>query len=112
MNIIIYTVIILVFFYILLRLISNISSKKLSKGLRLGSFDQIRGMIDEELEALSLQCGGVFSEELRYDCLIGIDDNIAVEHSEPQRYGDNLNRYKPWRNKAHDEVGQAECEMH
>jgi len=34
MNIIIYTVIILVIFYFLLRLISNISSKKLSKGLR------------------------------------------------------------------------------
>ena len=34
MNIIIYTVIILVIFYLLLRLISNISSKKLSKGLR------------------------------------------------------------------------------
>ena len=34
MNIIIYTVIILIIFYLLLRLISNISSKKLSKGLR------------------------------------------------------------------------------
>ena len=34
MNIIIYTVVILVIFYFLLRLISNISSKKLSKGLR------------------------------------------------------------------------------
>ena len=35
MNIIIYTVLILVIFYFLLRYISNISSKKLSKGLRL-----------------------------------------------------------------------------
>ncbi|MDC3007670.1 J domain-containing protein [Candidatus Pelagibacter sp.] len=35
MNIIIYTVVILVIFYFLLRYISNISSKKLSKGLRL-----------------------------------------------------------------------------
>ena len=35
MNIIIYTVIILVIFYFLLRFISNISSKKLSKGLRI-----------------------------------------------------------------------------
>ena len=35
MNIIIYTVVILVIFYLLLRYISNISSKKLSKGLRL-----------------------------------------------------------------------------
>ena len=35
MNIIIYTVVILVIFYFLLRFISNISSKKLSKGLRL-----------------------------------------------------------------------------
>ena len=34
MNIIIYTVIILVIFYLLLRFISNVSSKKLSKGLR------------------------------------------------------------------------------
>tara|TARA_B100000401_G_C52438825_1_gene546294 strand:+ start:13 stop:516 length:504 start_codon:yes stop_codon:yes gene_type:complete len=34
MNIIIYTVVILVIFYLLLRLIVNISSKKLSKGLR------------------------------------------------------------------------------
>tara|TARA_Y100000741_G_C18025150_1_gene465941 strand:- start:127 stop:630 length:504 start_codon:yes stop_codon:yes gene_type:complete len=34
MNIIIYTVVILVIFYLLLRFISNISSKKLSKGLR------------------------------------------------------------------------------
>ena len=35
MNIIIYTVVILVIFYFLLKFISNISSKKLSKGLRL-----------------------------------------------------------------------------
>ena len=35
MNIIFYTVVILVIFYFLLRFISNISSKKLSKGLRL-----------------------------------------------------------------------------
>ena len=34
MNIIIYTVVILAIFYLLLRFISNISSKKLSKGLR------------------------------------------------------------------------------
>ena len=34
MNIIIYTVAILAFFYLLLRFISNISSKKISKGLR------------------------------------------------------------------------------
>ena len=34
MNIIIYTVVILVIFYLLLRFISNVSSKKLSKGLR------------------------------------------------------------------------------
>ena len=34
MNIIIYTVVILVIFYFLLRLITNISSKKISKGLR------------------------------------------------------------------------------
>ena len=35
MNIIIYTVVILTIFYFLLRFISNISSKKISKGLRL-----------------------------------------------------------------------------
>ena len=35
MNIIIYTVVILTIFYFLLKLISNISSKKLSKGLRI-----------------------------------------------------------------------------
>ena len=35
MNIIIYTVVILVIFYFLLRFISNVSSKKLSKGLRI-----------------------------------------------------------------------------
>lgn len=35
MNLIFYTVVILVIFYFLLRYISNISSKKLSKGLRL-----------------------------------------------------------------------------
>ena len=34
MNIIIYTVVILVIFYFLLRIISNFSSKKISKGLR------------------------------------------------------------------------------
>ena len=34
MNIIIYTVVILTIFYLLLRFISNISSKKISKGLR------------------------------------------------------------------------------
>ena len=34
MHIIIYTVVILVIFYLLLRFISNVSSKKLSKGLR------------------------------------------------------------------------------
>ena len=34
MNIIIYTVLILTIFYFLLRLVSNISSKKISKGLR------------------------------------------------------------------------------
>ena len=34
MNIIIYTVVILTIFYILLKFISNISSKKISKGLR------------------------------------------------------------------------------
>ena len=35
MNIIIYTVLILIFFYILLKAISNISSKKISKSLRI-----------------------------------------------------------------------------
>ena len=35
MNIIIYTVVILAIFYFLLRFISNVSSKKLSKGLRI-----------------------------------------------------------------------------
>ncbi len=35
MNIIIYTVLILVIFYLLLKFITNISSKKLSKGLRI-----------------------------------------------------------------------------
>ncbi len=35
MNIIIYTVLILTIFYFLLRLVSNISSKKISKGLRI-----------------------------------------------------------------------------
>ena len=34
MNIIIYTVVILTIFYLLLRFISNVSSKKLSKGIR------------------------------------------------------------------------------
>ena len=42
MNIIIYTVVILVIFYFLLRLITNISSKKISKGLR---FVIISGLI-------------------------------------------------------------------
>ena len=54
MNIIIYTVIILVFFYILLRLISNISSKKISKGLR---FLLIIGLI---LLAILFAIGGRF----------------------------------------------------
>ena len=35
MNIIIYTVVILIIFYFLLKFISNISSKKISKGLRI-----------------------------------------------------------------------------
>ena len=35
MNIIIYTVVILAIFYLLLRFISNVSSKKISKGLRI-----------------------------------------------------------------------------
>ena len=35
MNIIIYTVVILTIFYFLLKLISNISSKKISKGVRI-----------------------------------------------------------------------------
>ena len=35
MNILIYTVVILAIFYLLLRFISNVSSKKLSKGLRI-----------------------------------------------------------------------------
>ena len=42
MNIIIYTVVILVIFYFLLRFITNISSKKISKGLR---FIIISGLI-------------------------------------------------------------------
>ena len=42
MNIIIYTVVILVIFYFLLRFITNISSKKISKGLR---FVTILGLI-------------------------------------------------------------------
>ena len=42
MNIIIYTVVLLVIFYFLLRLITNISSKKISKGLR---FVIISGLI-------------------------------------------------------------------
>ena len=54
MNIIIYTVIILVFFYIVLRLISNISSKKISKGLR---FLLIIGLI---LLAILFAIGGRF----------------------------------------------------
>ena len=54
MNIIIYTVIILTIFYFLLRFVSNISSKKLSKGLR---FLIIFGLI---LLAILFAIGGRF----------------------------------------------------
>ena len=54
MNIIIYTVVILAIFYLLLRFISNISSKKLSKGLR---FLIIIGLI---LLAILFAIGGRF----------------------------------------------------
>ena len=54
MNIIIYTVVILTIFYLLLRFISNISSKKLSKGLR---FLIIIGLI---LLAILFAIGGRF----------------------------------------------------
>ena len=54
MNIIIYTVVILAIFYLLLRFISNISSKKLSKGLR---FLVIIGLI---LLAILFAIGGRF----------------------------------------------------
>ena len=42
MNIIIYTVVILTIFYFLLKLITNISSKKLSKGIRFSLFRLIQ----------------------------------------------------------------------
>ena len=54
MNIIIYTVVILTIFYFLLRLISNISSKKISKGLR---FLIILGLI---VLAILFAIGGKF----------------------------------------------------
>ncbi len=54
MNIIIYTVVILAIFYFLLRFISNISSKKISKGLR---FLMIVGLI---LLAILFAIGGKF----------------------------------------------------
>ena len=54
MNIIIYTVVILAIFYLLLRFISNISSKKLSKGLR---FLIVIGLI---LLAILFAIGGRF----------------------------------------------------
>ena len=54
MNIIIYTVLILTIFYFLLRLVSNISSKKISKGLR---FLIIIGLI---LLAILFAVGGKF----------------------------------------------------
>ena len=54
MNIIIYTVVILTIFYFLLRFVSNISSKKLSKGLR---FLIIFGLI---LLAILFAIGGRF----------------------------------------------------
>ena len=54
MNIIIYTVVILVIFYFLLRFISNISSKKISKGLR---FLIILGLI---ILAILFAIGGRF----------------------------------------------------
>ena len=55
MNIIIYTVVILTIFYILLKFISNISSKKISKGLR---FIIILGLI---ILATLFAMGGKFS---------------------------------------------------
>ena len=54
MNIIIYTVVILVIFYFLLRFITNISSKKISKGLR---FIIILGLI---VLAILFAVGGKF----------------------------------------------------
>ena len=54
MNIIIYTVVILTIFYILLKFISNISSKKISKGLR---FIIILGLI---ILAILFAVGGKF----------------------------------------------------
>ena len=54
MNIIIYTVVILTIFYFLLKLISNISSKKLSKGIR---FSLIFGLI---ILAIIFAIGGRF----------------------------------------------------
>ena len=54
MNIIIYTVVILTIFYFLLKFISNISSKKISKGLR---FLIIIGLI---LLAILFAVGGKF----------------------------------------------------
>ena len=54
MNIIIYTVVILIIFYILLKFISNISSKKISKGLR---FIIILGLI---ILAILFAMGGRF----------------------------------------------------
>ena len=54
MNIIIYTVVILTIFYILLKFISNISSKKISKGLR---FIIILGLI---ILAILFAMGGRF----------------------------------------------------
>ena len=54
MNIIIYTVVILVIFYFLLRLITNISSRKISKGLR---FLIILGLI---VLAILFAIGGKF----------------------------------------------------
>ena len=54
MNIIIYTVVILVIFYFLLKIISNISSKKISKGLR---FTIIIGL---SILAIMFAIGGKF----------------------------------------------------
>tara|TARA_X000000950_G_scaffold78201_1_gene98255 strand:+ start:1436 stop:1939 length:504 start_codon:yes stop_codon:yes gene_type:complete len=54
MNIIIYTVVILVIFYFLLRFITNISSKKISKGIR---FITILGLI---VLAILFAVGGKF----------------------------------------------------
>ena len=58
MNIIIYTVVILAIFYFLLKLISNISSKKISKGLRILL---ILGLV---LMAILFAMGGRFSLSL------------------------------------------------